>query len=62
MQSVRVIIFHQVVPRDLCYVSENQGFRFVKNTHTQTHTHTHTPFSIASVTEGSNERNISEND
>ena len=28
MRNVRTIIFHQVSRRDLCYVSENKGFRF----------------------------------
>ena len=28
MRNVRTIIFHQVSRRDLCYVSENEGFRF----------------------------------
>ena len=30
MRNVHTIIFHQVSRRDLCYVSENEGFRFVK--------------------------------
>jgi hypothetical protein len=35
MRNVRTIIFHQVSRRDLCHVSENKGFRFVKNKKTQ---------------------------
>ena len=30
MRNVRAIIFHQFSRRDLCHVSENKGFRFVK--------------------------------
>ena len=32
MRNVRTIIFHPFSRRDLCHVSENKGFRFVKNT------------------------------
>ena len=28
MRDARTIIFHQVSRRDICYVSENKGFRF----------------------------------
>ena len=31
MRGVRTIIFHQFSRRDLCCVSENEGFRFAKN-------------------------------
>ena len=31
MRDVRSIIFHQFSRRNLCYVSENEGFRFAKN-------------------------------
>ena len=30
MRNVRTIIFHPFSRRDLCHVSENEGFRFVK--------------------------------
>ena len=30
MRNVRTIIFHPFSYRDLCHVSENEGFRFVK--------------------------------
>ena len=32
MRNVRTIIFHSFSRRDLCHVSENEGFRFVKKT------------------------------
>ena len=32
MRGVRTIILAAVSRRDLCYVSENKGFRFAKNT------------------------------
>ena len=32
MRNVRTIIFHPFSRRDLCHVSENKGFRFVKKT------------------------------
>ena len=31
MRNVRTIILAAVARRDLCYVSENKGFRFAKN-------------------------------
>ena len=31
MRDVRTIILAAVSRRDLCYVSENKGFRFAKN-------------------------------
>ena len=30
MRNVRTIIFHPFSRRDLCHVSENEGFRFVE--------------------------------
>ena len=51
MRDVRTSRFHPFSRRHLCYVSENDGFRFVKKV----------PVLIASVTEGSKQRKISEN-